>query len=415
MISNIKQKVLFLLLPMLSFGQNLTEYTPPSNIKTVRLYTNSQQTALPIVPLDGQITLEFDDLNADDSTYYYTLERANANWGKSDLFKADYIDGYDDLRIQNISYSVGTLQSYIHYKIRLPNTQTRITKSGNYFLNIWDDNRELVLKKRFVVSSNGANAGVRIHRAQNLDEIQTHQSIQFSVTTNDLTLRIPEKQLKIFVVQNQRWQTWRSAGTATYLLGDKLEFNYKPETLFSAGNEYHFFDTQDLRSGGGNVAYVLRENLYVSVLAPQWVRAGRPYTYAPDINGDFRISTFQGINSDTESDYSKVIFSLFPEDFLFDLDHYVIGDFNQHIQEEENRLVYNSESGRFETTLLMKQGIYNYSFTSSDGTNNYSNLISGSYWPTENNYTVLVYYRALGARCDELVAIGSANSIDIGL
>ena len=102
MISNIKQKVLFLLLPMLSFGQNLTEYTPPSNIKTVRLYTNSQQTTLPIVPLDGQITLEFDDLNADDSTYYYTLERANANWGKSDLFKADYLDGYDELRIQNI-------------------------------------------------------------------------------------------------------------------------------------------------------------------------------------------------------------------------------------------------------------------------------------------------------------------------
>ena len=90
------------------------------------------------------------------------------------------------------------------------------------------------------------------------------------------------------------------------------------------------------------MAYVLREDLFVSVLAPQWIRAGRPYTYAPDINGDFRINTFQGINPDTESDYSKVIFSLFPEDFLFDLDHYVVGDFNQHIQQDDNKLEYNA-------------------------------------------------------------------------
>jgi hypothetical protein len=195
-----------------------------------------------------------------------------------------------------------------------------------------------------------------------------------------------------------------------------LEFNYKPETLFSAGNEYHFFETQDIRGGGGNVAYVARDSLFVSILTPQWVRAGRPYTYAPDINGDFRINTFQGINPHTESDYSQVVFSLFAEDFLFDAAHYVVGDFNQHIKSEINKLFYNPETDRFEARLLLKQGIYNYKFVSEDfEETSYDHLISGSYWPTENTYWAFVYYRPLGARCDELIAVGSANAKDIGL
>lgn len=412
----LKQNFFLLLLSASGFAQLLTEFTPPANIKSVLFYVNEQTTSLPIVPINESITLRFDDLNADDSTYYYTVERANADWEKSDLFQADYMDGYDDIRIRDFSYSVGTLQSYIQYRLELPNTQTRLKKSGNYVLKIWDDARNLILQKRFVIVDEAISIGVRVKRAQDLDTFQSHQSVQMSLITDGLNLRVPEEQLRVFVAQNQQWQTWRSAGKATYTLGNKLEFNYKPETLFAAGNEYHFFETQDIRGGGGNVAYVLRDDVFVSVLTPQWVRAGRPYTYAPDINGDFRINTFQGVNPHTESDYSKVVFSLFAEDFLFDAAHYVVGDFNQHIKSDENKLRYNAETERFETTLLLKQGIYNYKFVSTDYDGNaYNNLISGSYWPTENTYWAFVYFRPIGARCDELIAVGSSNSKDIGL
>jgi len=414
--SILKQNFLLVLLSFNGFAQILTEFSPPANIKSVLFYVSEQTTALPIMSLNEKLTLRFDDLNADDSTYYYTIDRANANWEKSDLFRADFMDGYDDIRLQDISYSVGTLQSYIHYKLEIPNAQTRLTKSGNYILKIWDDDRNVVLQKRFVIVNETTAIGVRIKRAQNLDAFQTHQSVHMTLITEGLNLRIPEKQLHVFVVQNQQWQTWRSAGKATYTLGNKLEFNYKPETLFSAGNEYHFFETQDIRGGGGNVAYVARDSLFVSILTPQWVRAGRPYTYAPDINGDFRINTFQGINQHTESDYSQVVFSLFAEDFLFDAAHYVVGDFNQHIKSEINKLFYNPETDRFEARLLLKQGIYNYKFVSEDfEETSYDHLISGSYWPTENTYWAFVYYRPLGARCDELIAVGSANAKDIGL
>lgn len=411
-----KQILIFGMFTRMSFAQDMSEFSVPPHIKTVLFYANEHTTSLPIVGLNEQITLRFDDLNANDSAYYYTIVRANAQWGKSTLYPSEYLEGFDDVRIQDISYSVGTLQPYIHYKLQLPNSQTRITKSGNYFLNIWDENRNLVIQKRFAVVNETTSIGVRIQRAQSLANIETHQSVQFSLNTEALNLRMPAEQLRLFVVQNQRWDTWRYAGNATYTLGNRLEFDYKPETEFSAGNEYLYFDTQDIRSGGGNVAYVLRDDLYRSILVPQWVRAGRPYTYAPDINGDFRVHTFQGTDPHSESDYSHVVFSLFAEDFMFDVDHYVVGDFNRHIKNEENKLVYNPETGRFEAQLLMKQGIYNYKFSSLDKEGiAYDNLISGSFWPTENTYWVLVYYRALGARCDELIAVGSANSKDIGL
>ncbi len=411
-----KQNLLLLILSTNGFAQYLTEFSPPEHIKTVMLYANEKTTSLPIVPLGSSITMRFDDLNADDSAYFYTIERANANWGKSDLFKADFMNGYDDIRIQDYAYSLGTLQPYIHYTLRIPNAQTRITKSGNYFLNIWDEQRNLIIQRRFVVVEETTQVGVRIKRAQQIEDIETHQSVHFSLSTEGLTLRVPEEQLTLFVMQNQHWQSWRPAGNAMYTLGNMLEFTYKPETLYAAGNEYHFFETQDIRGGGGNVAYVLRDSLFTSILAPQWVRSGRPYTYAPDINGDFRINTFQGNNPNTESDYSNVLFSLFAEDFLFNARHFVVGDFNQHIKSDKNELKYNSDSGRFEAQLLLKQGIYNYTFTSKDNDGvDYDNLISGSYWPTENTYWVFVYYRPIGGRCDELIAIGSANSKDIGL
>ena len=413
---SLRQNLLVLLLSASSFAQPLLELLPPDHIKSVLFYANEQTTALPIVPLNESITLRFDDLNADDSAYYYTVERANAHWEKSDLFRADFMDGYDDIRIQDISYSVGTLQSYIHYKLELPNAQTRLTKSGNYVLKIWDETRNLVLQKRFVMVDEVTSLGVRVKRAQHINEIQTHQSVHLNLNTDGLNLRIPEQQLKIFVAQNQQWQTWRSAGKATYTLGNTMTFTYKPETLFAAGNEYHFFETQDIQGGGGNVAYVLRDSVFVSVLGPQWVRAGRPYTYAPDINGDFRINNFQGSNPHTESDYSMVVFSLFAEDFLFDAEHFVVGDFNQHIKNDKFKLHFNPETDRFEAKVLLKQGIYNYKFVSKDfEENSYDNLISGNYWPTENTYWAFVYFRPLGARCDELIAVGSANSKDIGL
>jgi hypothetical protein len=143
-------------------------------------------------------------------------------------------------------------------------------------------------------------------------------------------------------------------------------------------------------------------------------RYDRPYTYFPDINGDFVVRTLQGEDVSREAEYSKVHFSL-PYSAQIGLDNvYVTGKFNNYALEEENKMTYNDESGKFELTLMMKQGFYNfrYEVERQDGTVE-PNFVGGNFHFTENNYLILVYYRDFGDMYDSIIGIGSVNSATI--
>ena len=68
----------------------------------------------------------------------------------------------------------------------------------------------------------------------------------------------------------------------------------------------------------------------------------------------------------------------------------------------------------FEKTLLLKQGYYYYTYVSKI-LNDKKNITGtadteGNYSETENTYTILVYYRSLSDRADELVGAAIIDS-----
>ena len=75
---------------------------------------------------------------------------------------------------------------------------------------------------------------------------------------------------------------------------------------------------------------------------------------------------------------------------------------------------YNEKTDTYQNARLFKQGFYNYKYVmvNRDGSIE-QGPISGNFWETENQYTVLVYYRAPGSRFDRLLGKGSANSSKI--
>jgi len=119
----------------------------------------------------------------------------------------------------------------------------------------------------------------------------------------------------------------------------------------------------------------------------------------------------QGEDVSREAEYSKIHFSLpYSNEIGLD-DVYVFGKFNNYELGEENRMTFNSESGKMELTLPIKQGFYNYKYVvERDGGTVDLNYVSGNFHFTENNYLILVYYRDFGDMYDSVIGIGSVNS-----
>ena len=117
-----------------------------------------------------------------------------------------------------------------------------------------------------------------------------------------------------------------------------------------------------------------------------------PYTYNPDINGNFMITVVDDRNPDIEADYSIVHFSL-KHPKRNDKEIYVYGNYNNYAIEEQNRMTYNSQSRKYECAIKLKQGFYNYKYVVVDRNNNIDDgAISGNFWQTENSYKILVYF-----------------------
>jgi hypothetical protein len=393
-------------------GQQLKEKTPPNHIGAIIFQAKEQIENIPIVELGKAFTLRFDDLNADEAYYYYTIQHANADWTTSELFKTEYINGYDDVRIRNMSNSLATLQSYTHYALTIPNRDTEIITSGNYLLSVFDDKQELIFTKRFVVYEQQANVQVGIFRLRDLDGIDSKQRIEIGVQTVNINSRQPDQEISVWALQNYRWSSARKIPKYDYVSNQNLRFEYDNNLIFEGGNEYLFFDTKDIRSAGGNVAYIRRENLYQSILYPNFVRNGNVYTYAPDINGNFVIQTTEGFNPNTDADYTEVTFRLRSSETSYDF--YVNGLFNQHQPQPVHKLEYDSANNLHQVKIRLKQGVYNYKYIAIDPNGQlFENGVGGSHWETENEYLALVYLRKFGDRYDRLIGIGVGNSRQI--
>ncbi|MCX2680380.1 DUF5103 domain-containing protein [Galbibacter sp. EGI 63066] len=400
----------------LTFGQSKQEVAPPENIKSIVFRSSSEGDQFPIITLGESVFLSFDDLYADEKDYYYTIEHCNFDWTPSKLLKSQYLKGIDGQRITNYDNSLATIQPYTNYQLRLPNKQTQLRITGNYILNVTDNAGDIVFSKRFVVYKNAVNVGVTVKRSRDLNAIDKMQRIQFVISTADFDLINPQQEVKTSIIQNGNFNHVINGIKPQFISGNQLLYKYDKETSFEGGNEYFWFDTKEIRVSNNSIARVNLTNRYNHYLFTNEIRSDKPYTYNPDINGDFYIRTVDGANQNDhrEADYSFVRFSL-PYNNTIGLDKiYVYGKFNNYRFTDENLLKFNPETKTLNAAILLKQGFYNYKFVkvSDDGKVDY-NFVSGSHWQTENNYTVLVYYREFGNVYDSVIGVGSTSSINI--
>lgn len=412
-------KYLFTLVFLLIFSKScfaqVQDKVEPAFISTVQFQGSTDYSQLPIIRLGEKLYLSFDALNGKEDDFYYKITHHNFDWTPSDLSMSEYLDGFDDIRISNYENSLNTLQIYSHYTLTIPNRDTRsIKKSGNYMLSIFDSDGHLLFTRKFLVIENLASVGVEIKRARDLKIINEKQVVQFTVNSPNLLLVNPKETVKTLVLQNGNLKTAITDLVPQYTMGSELIYKYDKEASFGGGNEFLAFDNKDVRSASNGVRSVNLTDLYENYLFTDIPRYNRPYTYNPDINGNFVVRNIDAQNQDIEAEYVRMHFNLQYYDDLGDKELHIYGNFNNWTIDGSTYMEYDRTSDSYRNTRLFKQGFYNYKYVlvNRDGTID-QGAVSGDFWQTENDYTVIVYFRDLGARYDRIIGVGRANSTNI--
>lgn len=391
------------------------EVQPPFSIKTVSFVQNGQN-AVPLFLLGDSFQLQFDDLHGSEDNYYYKITHCDYNWKQSQLSVNEYLNGFNDQRIQEYTNSFNALQIYSHYKLTFPNKLTQLKVSGNYIVSVLNDSKEVVFSRKFIIYEEFVSVPMQIKRARTNPDLPFKHNIDFAIRSSAMTFQSPLTNIKVMLLQNGRLDNAITNIKPMYTIGNDLIYKYDSETQFWAGNEYLFFENKNIRAATNSISRVdTSGGLYNCFLYTNNARGSQQYTYWPDINGNFLVNNLNVENSEIEADYAWIYFSLSAPAFYQNKSIYITGMFNNYNLSDENKMDYNEKKGIYEKAMMVKQGFTNYCYTVADskGKIDNQNAIDGNFWQTENNYQAIIYYRENNERYDRVIGKGIATSTDI--
>ncbi|MBS1668486.1 MAG: DUF5103 domain-containing protein [Bacteroidetes bacterium] len=406
------------------YGQiNDSVYSP--SIKTVQLFVSGNQLAYPLISLNGKNMLElsFDDLDANVKSYFYTYQLCDENWEPAILSDLDFIQGFTQMRISDYQLSSLALNKYTHYHAVLPNSNCLPTKSGNYILKVYlnGDTSQLAFTRRFLVTDDKVNIAVQFLQPLDPQYSRTQQKLQIDVNTRTLNVVNPMQQIKLCVLQNYSWGTAIDNIQPTFYSGNNLQYNRDDDFIFQGGMEWRWLDLQAFHYQSDRVDHGVYNKTGTELfLKIDKDRSLLPYYNYKDYNGFYFIQTTESFDPNWQSDYATVHFSFMPagNQPYPDKDVYLIGQLTDYKLNDSTKMKYNPSKGLYETALFLKQGVYSYCYATTEK-DDPSKKISfafteGNHLETENDYLVLVYYRDLGGRYDQLVGYARLNTLTGG-
>src|SRR5690554_2272125 len=404
------------LMPSIIFAQSeFDDQVFEDNIQSVRLYPKtaefSSQLNSPAIPLHAPrpLVLEFDDIAYEPDRYSATIIHCNSDWTPSGLKSADYINQYNEFNLNEYEYSINTRVPYIHFTFQLP----AVTRSGNYVVKVYRGRQEdeVILVRRFMVYDNQVKVGAALVPPSNTGDRKTSQQINLNINYSDRNLVDPRTNVKVVIRQNQRWDNAIVGLQPTFIRDERSVLEYSPfdgSNTFNAGNEFRFVDLRYTRTRGQNIASVkMEEDVVYAETTLDQTRTNQAYLEYLDLNGQYGIFTYDKPNHSLESEYVLITFKLKSDP----LPHapYVLGALSNWGKSPEAQMIYDEEMKGYKTTLLLKQGWYDYQYGLKTP-NGYSlKEIEGEHFQTENEYEILVYYREMGSRYDELIGYSILN------
>ncbi|MCB0383010.1 MAG: DUF5103 domain-containing protein, partial [Psychroserpens sp.] len=203
----------------------------------------------------------------------------------------------------------------------------------------------------FMIYEQKVGVGVAVKRSRDVRFIAGKQSVDISINSSNLNINNPLQTINTLIIQNNNLRTAIKNVKPQYTLGKELVYRYTNETAFWAGNEFRFFENKDVRAANLGVQFIDLKDIYHNYLFVNSERASQPYTFNPDINGNFLITAIDVQDVDIEADYTMTHFALAYPELTDGSKIYIYGNFNNYALEEMNRMVYNEEDNLYEAVF----------------------------------------------------------------
>ncbi|WKW47387.1 DUF5103 domain-containing protein [Myroides sp. JBRI-B21084] len=408
------RKILVFLIVFIS-ALNVDAMNDPYYIKSVA-FTQSSSENLALVPifrLNEPFVFSFEDLNGIETDYFYKIVHCDENWQPSNLKITEYISGIQPSRFVSYQTSFNTFQPFVHYSVQLPNSNTKITISGNYIIEIYNDANEKVIERRFVLYEDLAKVALEVKKTRNLNASPFKQNIYLNIDFETLQLQNPKQNVQVVVLQNGQWYNALTQIKPQYVISNQFKYQYDEETNFWAGNEFLYFDNSDMRQVNNTVERISRTDLFQTFLWPKIAQStNKSYSFYQDVNGGFKSRNALRGNNITEADYAWVYFGYKLNKLPSNQKLYIVGMFNNYQLTPDYELQYDDTNDLYKTALLLKQGFTNYKYviTNEDGKVLENLNPEGNFFETENEYYALVYYKAETDRFARVIGLGKADS-----
>ena len=383
-------------------------YSP--QVKTLQAVVNLDWLSPAVMQLgsDDVLNISFDELSHDYHRYICHIERCEADWTTAgEVFESDWLEGFNDIVVDDCEPSINTIIPYTHYRLQIPNDLCRLKLSGNYRLHIIDDDTQQEhASVELMVTEQTMALACGITTNTDIGHNTSHQQLSMSLSYGQWSVTNPQKQIYTVVRQNNRDDNSRHNVSPTAVSTKGMEWTHHRQLIFDGGNEYRKYEVLDPSHPTMGIDHIHWDGTSYQVFP--FISEPRPgYIYDEDANGSFYIRNSDNIQNDITTEYVWVNYRLLiPPSSLLPPHSSICIDGQWTTESPDSYIMtYDETTSLFTASILQKQGYYSYQYLWQDPEGNRHVLPSeGNFYQTENRYQVYIYYKGTGERTWRLVS-----------
>lgn len=386
-------------------GQIITD----QQIRSVQLYKNNNPDSAPVVELHSsdKLQLRFDYLDVSSKQFSITFSHHNIDWSLSSLAPSDITQGIRRIYLSPGSPNSSDRPVFRTFSAVFPNEQISFLKSGNYMLRVEDaDTGYLVMALPFFIYENAGSleSSVEFLQSPRQNLRSLHRPVNKYLIPE--TVEQPQFNLMFRVVQNRFWGRARTPEETDFSSPGSVLFEMAQEQAFIA--DYYFFPlfANDLTLGNPRVNDIYPEEIPPRVLLRDDA-ANLGATSIRNLPG----SSFGLPDSKSSAKYMNIVFSLDTEQYSEEGESlYLVGDFTGWAIRSENRMVYQEDINRWQTSSLIKEGEYKYKYVKVNDNDINDLFYDPLFERTKQEYQVFVYLKDKDQFYDRLLQVNTLTA-----